>query len=76
LVPQSKSQGIIATVLQKIFFISPSFLPRYMPPEMLHQRGYGAGVDWWQFGILLYEMLFAKTPFKVTGGSQVRKHCK
>eukprot|EP00750_Incisomonas_marina_P018144 INCI2728.1.p1 GENE.INCI2728.1~~INCI2728.1.p1 ORF type:complete len:708 (-),score=135.27 INCI2728.1:1882-4005(-) len=43
----------------------------YMPPEMLHQRGYGAGVDWWQFGILLYEMLFAATPFKSkTGGSQ------
>ena len=42
-----------------------------MPPEMLHQKGYGSGVDWWQFGILLFEMLFGSTPFKATkGGSQ------
>lgn len=26
--------------------------------------GHGSSVDWWTFGIFLYELLYAKTPFK------------
>ena len=35
----------------------------YFAPEMLAKRGYGKEVDWWAIGILIYEMLFGKTPF-------------
>jgi len=35
----------------------------YIAPELLKGMRYGAAVDWWSFGILIYEMLNLKTPF-------------
>ncbi|KAE8902115.1 hypothetical protein PF010_g21883 [Phytophthora fragariae] len=35
----------------------------YMAPEILQHKPYDQRVDLWAFGILLYEMLFGKTPF-------------
>lgn len=35
----------------------------YMAPEMLFKKAYDYSVDWWAFGILVYEMLFDMTPF-------------
>ena len=31
--------------------------PDYMAPEILMNRRYGVGVDWWSFGVLIYVML-------------------
>lgn len=36
----------------------------YMAPEVLTKRGYSAPVDYWSLGILAYELLFAKRPFR------------
>ena len=36
----------------------------YMAPEMMKNNKYGEGVDWFSFGILLFEMLSGKNPFK------------
>lgn len=35
----------------------------YIAPELLKGQRYGASVDWWSFGILLYEMMGFRTPF-------------
>ncbi|XP_057460268.1 serine/threonine-protein kinase WAG1-like [Actinidia eriantha] len=40
----------------------------YLAPELVSVNGHGHGVDWWAFGVLLYELLYGTTPFK--GGSK------
>ncbi|KAL0328710.1 UNVERIFIED_CONTAM: Serine/threonine-protein kinase D6PKL2 [Sesamum calycinum] len=39
----------------------------YLAPEIIKGEGHGSPVDWWTFGIFLYELLFGKTPFKGSG---------
>ncbi|BFI22881.1 protein-serine/threonine kinase [Marchantia polymorpha subsp. ruderalis] len=39
----------------------------YLAPEIIKGEGHGSAVDWWTFGIFLYELLHGKTPFKGTG---------
>lgn len=36
----------------------------YLAPEIIKGEGHGSAVDWWTFGILLFELLYGKTPFK------------
>ncbi|KAF0698367.1 Aste57867_11017 [Aphanomyces stellatus] len=35
----------------------------YMAPELLRHQPYGKVVDWWSYGILMFEMLTGRTPF-------------
>ena len=37
--------------------------PHYMAPEMIKGKGYSKKVDFWSFGILLYEMVAGIVPF-------------
>ncbi|KAL3631503.1 Serine/threonine-protein kinase wag1 [Castilleja foliolosa] len=36
----------------------------YLAPELVSGAGHGNGVDWWAFGVLIYELLYGTTPFK------------
>ncbi|KAL5540199.1 hypothetical protein UlMin_044145 [Ulmus minor] len=39
----------------------------YLAPEIIRGEGHGSAVDWWTFGIFLYELLHGTTPFKGAG---------
>ncbi|KAI8072635.1 kinase-like domain-containing protein [Gongronella butleri] len=38
--------------------------PEFMAPEILLEQRYGYAVDWWAFGVLIYEMLLGQSPFR------------
>ena len=40
--------------------------PLYMAPEMILKKRYDAKVDLWSTGVILYECLFGKAPYKST----------
>ncbi|XP_078042104.1 cAMP-dependent protein kinase catalytic subunit 1 [Augochlora pura] len=37
--------------------------PEYLAPEVILSKGYGKSVDWWSFGVLIYEMNAGYPPF-------------
>lgn len=37
--------------------------PPYVSPEMIKKCEYGFSIDWWAFGVMVYEMLLGEPPF-------------
>ncbi|XP_015585714.1 cAMP-dependent protein kinase catalytic subunit alpha [Cephus cinctus] len=37
--------------------------PEYLAPEVILSKGYGKSVDWWSFGVLIFEMNAGFPPF-------------
>ncbi|KAL6703993.1 Serine/threonine kinase [Coniothyrium glycines] len=38
--------------------------PEFMAPEILLDKKYGRAVDWWAYGVLIYQMLLQQSPFR------------
>uniref|UniRef100_A0A182W7A9 Protein kinase domain-containing protein n=1 Tax=Anopheles minimus TaxID=112268 RepID=A0A182W7A9_9DIPT len=45
--------------------------PEYLAPEIIQAKGYGKSVDWWSYGVLLYEMGAGYSPFYVNSANQM-----
>ncbi|KAK4797874.1 hypothetical protein SAY86_030200 [Trapa natans] len=65
----SSSNASVELVAEPTSAKSMSFVGthEYLAPEIIKGEGHGSAVDWWTFGIFLYELLYGKTPFKGSG---------
>lgn len=67
-IKQSGQNGVLLVDTRSCIadFRTNSFVgtEEYIAPEVIKGCGHTSAVDWWTLGILIYEMIFATTPFK------------
>lgn len=70
--PSPVSNSLPVLVVEPTSARSMSFVGthEYLAPEIIRGDGHGSSVDWWTFGIFLYELIHGKTPFKGNGNRE------
>lgn len=48
--------------------------PEYFAPEVVSSTGQSLGLDWWSFGIMIFELMTGKTPFEAP--NPMTMYCK
>ena len=62
---QRRAAAARAFVAEPVAARSCSFVGthEYVAPEVARGGGHGAAVDWWAYGVFLYELIYGRTPF-------------